>query len=58
MKEKEFFNEYIKAFLNQNAKLNLISKMMKNFYGKNTYLTVFQLKNSLKSTTLLIQKHY
>ena len=26
MKNKEFFNDYIKAFLNQNAKLNLISK--------------------------------
>ena len=26
MKNKEFFNDYIKAFLNRNAKLNLISK--------------------------------
>lgn len=26
MKEKEFFNEYIKTFLNQNSKINLISK--------------------------------
>lgn len=26
MKEKEFFNEYIKTFLSQNSKINLISK--------------------------------
>lgn len=31
MKEKEFFNEYIKTFLNQNAKLNLISKNDEKF---------------------------
>ena len=31
MKEKEFFNEYIKTFLNQNAKLNLISKHDEKF---------------------------
>ncbi len=31
MKEKEFFNEYIKTFLNQNTKLNLISKNDEKF---------------------------
>jgi 16S rRNA methyltransferase gidB len=31
MKNKEFFNEYIKAFLNQNSKLNLISKNDEKF---------------------------
>lgn len=31
MKEKEFFNEYIKTFLNQNSKINLISKNDEKF---------------------------
>lgn len=31
MKEKKFFNEYIKTFLNQNTKLNLISKNDEKF---------------------------
>lgn len=31
MKEKEFFNEYIKTFLSQNSKINLISKNDENF---------------------------
>lgn len=31
MKNKEFFNDYIKAFLNQNSKLNLISKNDEKF---------------------------
>lgn len=31
MKEKEFFNEYIKTFLSQNSKINLISKNDEKF---------------------------
>ena len=31
MKNREFFNEYIKVFLNQNSKLNLISKNDEKF---------------------------
>ena len=31
MKNREFFNDYIKVFLNQNSKLNLISKNDEKF---------------------------
>ena len=37
------FNEYKKAFLEENAKHNLISKLMKNFYMKNIFMILWGL---------------
>ncbi|CDE44834.1 ribosomal RNA small subunit methyltransferase G [Clostridium sp. CAG:768] len=59
MKEKEFFNEYIKAFLNQNAKLNLISKNDEKFlWEKHIFDSLsiekfFEKYNTINTKTLL-----
>ena len=39
MKNKEYFSEYIKAFLEQNSKLNLISKNDEKLLWKNIFST-------------------
>ena len=59
MKEKEFFNEYIKAFLNQNAKLNLISKNDEKFLWEKHIFDIlaiekfFEKYNTINTKTLL-----
>lgn len=46
---KSDFEDYMKVFLEQNSKLNLISKMMRNFFGKNIFLTALQFQKYLKN---------
>lgn len=41
MKTKDYFNDYIRIFLEQNAKLNLISKNDEKFLWEKTLLTAF-----------------
>lgn len=42
MENKDFYKHYMELFLEENSKVNLISKNDEKFCGKNTFLIQFQ----------------